>query len=85
MTKKKWMTDNWNTLPIDSEKVYTYKSVHNTPWGVYELKDGWHYNVGYTHSHEAFANKELALENLYKVYVQVYLKKNSGKQSTYPK
>ncbi len=75
------MNDNWNKLPIDDTKDYYYKSVHNTPWGVYELSDGWHYNVGYTHSHECFASLELAKENLYKVYMQVYLKKNSGKQS----
>ena len=75
MHKNRWMRDGWNILPIDDDKVYTYKSVHNTPWGVYELKDGWHYNVGYTHSHESFIDQQSAMENLYKVYMQVYLKK----------
>lgn len=75
MKKQRWMRDGWNTLPIDDEKVYTYKSVRNTPWGVYELKNGWHYNVGNNHSHDHFDSKESALEHLYKIYQQVYLKK----------
>jgi hypothetical protein len=74
MHKKKWMNDGWNIKPIDDNNDYQYKSVHNTPWGVYELKDGWHYNVGYNHSTETFATKELALETLYKIYRKVYLK-----------
>jgi len=75
MSKKRFMNDNWDILPIDDTKNYMYKSVHNTPWGVYELSDGWYYNVGYTHSSESYATKELALETLYKIYRQVYLKR----------
>lgn len=75
MRKNRWMKDNWNTLPIDSEKFYYYKSIQSIPWGVYELKDGWHYNIGTNHSYKAMATKQEALDFLYDVYKKVHLKK----------
>jgi hypothetical protein len=82
MHKKKWMTDGWNIKPIDNNtnnnNTYQYKSIRKSPckgpWGVYELSDGWHYNVVYSHSIESFATKELALQELYKIYRQLYFK-----------
>lgn len=71
MSKKRFMKDNWNTLPIDNQNDYTYKSVRNKIYGVFAIKDKWHYNVETVISEQGYNNKEDAMENLYKILQKI--------------